>query len=109
MNQKLTNILKLAAVTLPLGLAACASTTDMQTISARVDKAQSTADQAMSKAGTAQSSADQATNKANDAMRTAEEAMRKADQAVQTANDAKAAADQANEKLNRMFKKSMEK
>ncbi len=102
MNQKLTNVLKLAALTLPLGLAACASTSDMQALSARIDKAQSTADQAMTKASTAQSTADQANSKAD-------QANSKADQAVQTANDAKASADQANEKLNRMFKKSMEK
>jgi len=109
MNSKLMSTLKLVALTLPLGLAACASTSDMQALSARVDKAQATADQAMSKASAAQMTADQASNSAMDATRRSDEAMKNANQALQTANSAKAGADQANERLNRGFKKSMEK
>lgn len=102
MNSTLTDILKVFALTLPLGLAACATSSDIKDLSARIDKAQATADEALNKANAAQSTADQATA-------TSMDASRKSDQAVQTANDAKTSADQANEKLNRAFKKSMEK
>jgi murein lipoprotein len=102
MNKKLTSSLKMIALTLPLGLVACASTSDLDALSARVDKAQATADQALSKANAAQTSADQAAASSADASR-------KSDQAMQTANDAKAAADQANERVDRAFKKSMQK
>lgn len=102
MNSKLTNTLKVVALALPLGLAACASTSDLEALAARVDKAQATADEALTKANAAQTTADQASS-------TSMDASRKADQAVQTANEAKAAADQANERVNRAFKKSMEK
>ncbi len=95
MNNKLTRTLKLIALTLPLGLAACATSSQMEALSDRVDKAQATADEALRKANAAQTTADQAAAKA--------------DQAAQTANDAKTTADQTDEKLNRMFKKSMEK
>lgn len=95
MNNKLTNTLKVVALTLPLGLAACATSGDMEAMSARVDRAQATADEALSKANAAQTTADQAS--ANSM------------QAVQTANDAKATADATDEKLNRAFSKSMEK
>ena len=102
MNNKLTNTLKVIVLTLPLGLAACATSSDVKDLTAKVDKAQATADEALSRANAAQNTADQAA--ASNA-----EASRKADQAVQTANDAKATAGQTDEKLNRMFKKTMEK
>ncbi|HEY0719881.1 MAG TPA: Lpp/OprI family alanine-zipper lipoprotein [Gammaproteobacteria bacterium] len=102
MTTTLRNTLKLVVLTLPLSLAACATTSEMNALSERVDRAQATADEALSKANAAQTTADQAAASSMDASR-------KADQAAQTANDAKAAADQANEKLNRAFKKSMEK
>jgi len=102
MNDKLMNTLKVIALALPLGLAACATSSDVKDLSARVDKAQATADEALSKANAAQTTADQAAA-------SSAEASRKSDAAAQTANDAKATADQTNEKLNRAFKKSMEK
>lgn len=102
MNNTLTSTLKLIALTLPLSLAACATSSELNALSERVDKAQATADEALSKANAAQTTADQAAA-------TSMDASRKSDQAVQTANDAKATADQTDEKLNRMFKKTMEK
>lgn len=102
MNNKLTSTLKMVALALPLGLAACASTSDLEALATRVDKAQATADEAMSRANAAQTTADQASS-------TSMDASRKADQAMLTANEAKAAADQANERVDRAFRKSMEK
>lgn len=102
MNNTLRNTLKLLVLTVPLGLAACATSNDLNALSARIDKAQATADEALSKANAAQTTADQAAASSADASR-------KADQAVQTANDAKTTADQANERVNRAFNKAMQK
>lgn len=102
MNSKLTSTLKLIALALPLSLAACATSSDIKDLSARIDKAQATADEALSKANAAQTTADKAAAASMDASR-------KSDTAVQTANDAKATADQANERVNRAFNKAMQK
>lgn len=102
MNNTLMNTLKVVALTVPLGLAACATSNDIKDLSARVDKAQATADEALSRANAAQTTADQAAS-------TSADASRKADQALQTANDAKVTADQANERVNRAFNKAMQK
>ena len=83
-NNTLKNTLKLLVLAVPLGLAACATSNDLNALSERVDKAQATADEALSKATAAQTTADQAATSSMDASR-------KADAAVQTANDAKAA------------------
>ena len=88
MNDKLTSNLKLFALTLPLGLAACATSGEMEALSARVDQAQATANQAAA---------------------SSMEASRKSDEALKTANEAKAIAEQTDEKLNRAFEKSMQK
>ena len=88
MNNKLTGTLKLFALTLPLGLAACATSGDLEALSGRVDQAQATADQAAA---------------------SSTEASRKSDEALRTANEAKAIAEQTDEKLNRAFEKSMQK
>ncbi len=88
MNNKLTSTLKLFVLILPLGLAACATSGDIEALSARIDQAQATADQASA---------------------SSMEASRKSDEALQTANEAKAIAEQTDEKLNRAFEKSLQK
>lgn len=88
MNNTLSSTLKLIALTLPLGLTACATSGDIEALSERIDQAQNTADQAMANSM---------------------DASRKSDEALQTANEAKAIAEQTDEKLNRAFAKSMQK
>lgn len=81
-----------------------------------VGKAQSTADQALQKANEASAEAAQASQKAEQAMTTAQEAKASADQANATANAAKVESEKAmqevnalSEKVDRMFKKTMQK
>jgi len=57
----------------------------------------------------AQTAADHATEVANQANKTANEAKSTADQAMSAAQDAQACCKQNSEKIDRMFKKSMEK
>ena len=57
----------------------------------------------------AQQSATQAANAATNAQATADEASRKADQALDSAAQANACCDATNEKIDRMFKRSMSK
>ncbi len=70
------------------GLAGCASTSDMEALQAQVDKANSTASQAAADAA---------------------EAKRDAAAARTAAEQARDSAQETNEKLDRMFKKSMYK
>ena len=85
---KFTTALKVTALILPLGLAGCATTSDLDKVAAKADAAQSTANEALAKANSAQSTADQA---------------------MSTANAANQKADEANMKVERMFKKAMMK
>ncbi len=99
---KFTTTLKVAALVLPLGLAGCATTSALDKVAAKADTAQSTANEALAKANNAQNTANEALSKANAAQSTA-------DQAMSTANAANQKATAANEKVERMFKKSMMK
>ena len=84
------------AVLLAAGtLGGCATTSEIAEIRAMAEKAQQSADQAQQSANRAQATADQALNTAN-------AASAKADAAEATAS-------QVNEKIDRMFKKSMMK
>lgn len=81
-----------------------------------VTKAQSTADQALQKANdadanaaAAKSAADQAAQKADEANTNAAAAKSTADQANSTAEAAKSEVDKLAEKIDRMFKKTMQK
>ena len=78
-------VLPLAAVIFAAG---CVSTSQVEEVDAKTMRAQQTADQALAAAAKAQSTADQA---------------------LRAANAAQASADQANEKVDRAFKKAMEK
>ncbi|UTV80340.1 Lpp/OprI family alanine-zipper lipoprotein [Acidithiobacillus sp. YTS05] len=99
---KLTTTLKVAALILPLGLAGCATNSDLAKVASKADAAQSTANEALAKANAAQNTANDALSKANAAQSTA-------DQAMSTANAANQKAEEANEKVERMFKKAMMK
>ena len=71
-----------------IGLAGCATTSDLDALRAEVNQANETANGAAAKADTAS---------------------KEAATASQTANEAKASAEEANSKIDRMFKKSMYK
>jgi len=78
-------VLMLAAL---IGLAGCATTSDLDALRAEVKQANETANGADAKA---------------------DAASKEAAAASQTANEAKASAEEANSKIDRMFKKSMYK
>ena len=99
---KLSTALKVTALILPLGLAGCATTSDLNKVAAKADAAQSTANEALAKANAAQNTGNEALSKASAAQSTA-------DQAMSTANAANQKAEEANSKVERMFKKSMMK
>ena len=83
-------------------LTGCASNSELAGVKTSVDKAQQTASAAQSSATAANSAADAAAKKADQAAQAAQSASSKADQALQGVND-------INEKLERMFKKGMQK
>jgi hypothetical protein len=78
-----------------IGLAGCATTSDLDALRAEVQQANDTANSAAAKADAASKEAAAARQEAAAAMRTADEA--------------KASADEVNSKIDRMFKKSMYK
>ena len=82
------HILAVTALAFAIFATGCASTSDIDEVKAMAQQAQSDAQQANDAAAKAQSTADQA---------------------LQAAKDAQASADEANEKVDRAFKKSMEK
>jgi murein lipoprotein len=84
----LRKVAAISLVVLPLALAGCATTGDLQKVAATADQANATAQRA------AQS---------------ADEAKAMASQAMQKADEAQSCCTQTNEKLGRMFKKSMYK
>lgn len=83
-------------------LGGCASTGDLSSVKA-------TADGAAQTANAAQSAAASATTTANAAEKKADAAAAKADHAQSTADKALAEIQELNEKLDRMFKKNMQK
>ena len=99
MENKLANTLKIVTLAAFVALSAgCAS----QQLTKDVADAKAMAEAANQAAESARSSADQALQKAEQAQRTA-------DQALQSAGEANACCRETNEKIDRMFKKSMEK
>ena len=83
-------------------LAGCASTSDVADIRAMAEQAQATANQANQKADRALAAADQANQRVDGAVNAANDAAAKADAAEASAN-------RVNEKIDRMFKKTMMK
>ena len=94
-----TIVLKLAAAAAVVGLAGC---TDLKPLQTEVDAAKASADAAARAASAAQSSASQAAQAASGAQSTA-------NQALSAAQAAQASVDATNEKIDRMFKKSVSK
>ncbi|MFQ5643298.1 MAG: Lpp/OprI family alanine-zipper lipoprotein [Thiogranum sp.] len=76
------------AMSVLVGMAGCATTSDIDALRAEVQQANDTA---------------------NSAAARADAASREAAAAAQTANEARTSADEANSKIDRMFKKSMYK
>ncbi|RMD68703.1 MAG: hypothetical protein D6819_08745 [Gammaproteobacteria bacterium] len=87
--------LKVTLLTLPVFLAACASTKDLEKVKATADQALRAAEQASQAAGEAKNMAAQASSKA--------------DRAMEAAQEAQACCEETNEKIDRMFKRSMYK
>lgn len=99
MKNKVANTFKVLTLSSVLALSAgCAS----QQLTKDVAEAKALAEAANQAAESARSSADLALQKAEQAQNTA-------DQAMQSASEANACCQRTNEKIDRMFKKSMEK
>lgn len=95
MNKPLKQLLLLLVLALTVGAAGCATTQDMEKLQADVQTA-------MDRAASAEATANQARQEAAAARAAAE-------RAEQAAMDAKAAAEATDEKIDRMFKKTMNK
>jgi hypothetical protein len=90
------------ALTASIGLVGCASNSELAQVRAMAEKAQASADQALQAANAATQAANAVKGTSDQAMATAAQADKKADSALNTAN-------QVNEKIDRMFKKTMMK
>ncbi|MBM4196210.1 MAG: hypothetical protein FJ197_03790 [Gammaproteobacteria bacterium] len=101
MNTK--HLLKAGVVALAVTMAAgCASTTQIEELSAKVD-------QLSRDVAAAKSAADAANASAADAAQKAGSAQSTANQALNAANQSQACCDATNEKIDRMFKRSQAK
>jgi murein lipoprotein len=97
------NLLTLPALGLVIGVAAgCASMGEVERVKEMAAQAQSAAQQAQQTAQEAQSTADEASTVADQAAETANEALRVSD-------EANTCCVETNEKIDRMFKRSMAK
>ena len=90
-------------------LGGCATTEELNAVKATADQASQKADQANATANAAKSAASQAASQAASAQATAGEAKATADAAKATADAAKAESASTSEKVDRMFKKTMQK
>jgi murein lipoprotein len=90
-------------------LGGCASTDAVTRAQSTADQALQKADEANTNANAAKATADQASQKADQANATAEEAKSTANQANSTADSAKAEVEKLSEKIDMMFKKTMQK
>lgn len=90
-------------------LQGCASTSDLTKTKAVADQALQTAQHADQSAAAANSAAKAADQKADSAMTKADQADQKADTAITKADQALQEIKDLNEKVDRMFKKSMKK
>ncbi len=95
MKQAISKIVTVSAVALALGLAGCASTSELKKLEKRVDQVEATANQAADKADSAMSSAAAANAAAEEARAMAEESS--------------ACCVSTNEKIDRMFEESQRK
>jgi hypothetical protein len=103
MKKTIANTLKVGAAALFLVAASgCATTKD-------VEAAKAAADSAAQAASAAQKAADAAASAASSAKSSADSAQSTANQALQAAQSSQACCDATNEKIDRMFKKSVSK
>ncbi len=100
----------IVSTTLKAGVAALALAAASGCVSqASVDEIRATADKAVQDAAAAKAAADSAAAAAQSARSTAESAQSAANQALQAAQASQACCDATNEKIDRMFKKSVSK
>lgn len=105
MNQKLQTALKVGALTACMAVATgCATITQEQ-----LDAVRATAEQAARDASAAQTAASNAERAANEARQMASGAQSTANQALSAANASQSCCDATNEKIDRMFQRSMSK
>jgi hypothetical protein len=101
---------KTTSTTLKAGLAALALIAASGCVSqATVDEIRATADKAVQDAAAAKAAADSAASAAQSARSAADSAQSAANQALQAAQASQACCDATNEKMDRMFKKSVSK
>ncbi len=105
-NMKSTMLVKAAAVAVVVALAGC---TDLKPLQAQVDDLKSQVSKLQSEVQGANSAAAQASSKADAANTAAAGAQSTANQALAAAQAAQAAVDATNEKIDRMFKRSISK
>jgi hypothetical protein len=101
---------KIISTTLKAGVAALALVAAGGCVSqATVDEIRATADKAVQDAASAKAAADSAASAAQSARSAADSAQSAANQALQAAQASQACCDATNEKMDRMFKKSVSK
>ncbi len=99
-------VVKVAAMAVIAVLAGC---TDLKPIQAEVDTLKSQVSKLQSDVASARSAADQANGTANQAMQAAQSAQSTANQALAAAQACQSGLDATNEKIDRMFKRSVSK
>jgi hypothetical protein len=110
MNKMITRSLQVGAIALVLAAAAgCQDTKALDEVKAAAAKAQQDASSALAAANSAASAANSAASAAAAAKSAADSAQSTANQALQAAQAGQACCDATNQKLDRMFKKSVSK
>ena len=109
MNNNLGNILRAGAISLTLLAAGCQSNKALDEVRTLAQKAEQDAAAAQATANAASSSATAANSSAAAAKVAADNAQSTANQALQAARAAQTGVDSTNEKMDRMFKKTVSK
>ena len=109
MNKTMINILRAAAISLALASAGCQSTKALDEVRTLAQKAEQDAATAQSTANAANGNANAANSAAAAAKVAADNAQSTANQALQAARTAQTGVDATNEKMDRMFKKTVSK
>jgi methyl-accepting chemotaxis protein len=109
MNNILGNTLRAGAISLVLLAAGCQSNKALDEVRTLAQKAEQDAAAAQTTANSAASTANAANSSAAAAKASADNAQSTANQALQAAHTAQAGVDSTNEKMDRMFKKTVSK
>jgi methyl-accepting chemotaxis protein len=110
MNNVVVNVVKASAVAVALlATAGCQSSKALDEVRALAQGADQKATAAQTSANSAAAAATNANNTATAAKSTADAAQSTANQALQAAQTAQAGVDEVNDKIDRMFKKSVSK